>query len=60
MAHTEHVTEETEPKAISLRDVDPIVWKDFKRLAAVHDMTLQQLLKYLVDKEKADVRLDLK
>lgn len=60
MPDTQMTEHDDDLKPISLRDVDPKVWKDFKRLAAIHDKTLQDFLKYLVEKEKTDVRLDIK
>ena len=42
---------------INVRSVETKVWSDFKRLAAYHDMTLQDFLKYLVEQEKKNVKL---
>jgi macrodomain Ter protein organizer (MatP/YcbG family) len=55
MSDTQHPQEndttEKEYTAISLRDVKLVTWKRFKKLAALRETTLQEMLEYLVDKE---------
>lgn len=55
MAHTEQ--QETETKSISVRGVDPEVWKNFKKLAVINDMSIQEYLEYVVKKELALVHI---
>lgn len=54
------MSNETETLAsISVRDVKRDVWRDFKKLAVVHDMTLQDYLEYVVNKEMANVQIQV-
>lgn len=46
--------------AISVRYVHKDVWRDFKKLAVIHDMSIQDFLKYLVEKEMANVQINTK
>ena len=45
------------PKAISIRDVEPQTWTDFKKLAALKEMTLNDYLKHVVAKEMRHVQI---
>ncbi len=44
--------------SISLRAVNKNVWRDFKKLAVINDMTMQDYLKFLVQHEMA--KIDIK
>lgn len=53
-------TDNENTTAISVRNVDKDVWHDFKKLAVIHDMSIQDYLKYLVEKEMSDVQISTK
>lgn len=53
-------THEPEKKAINVRDVETDVWKEFKKLAMIHDMSIQDYLKHLVVQEKKRVSISIK
>lgn len=53
-------TENENTTAISVRNVEKQVWKDLRRLAMLRDMTIQDYLKYLVEKEKKHVQVSIK
>lgn len=42
---------------ISMREVDKQTWKDFKKLAAIHELSLPDFLKYVVAKEMTRVQI---
>lgn len=52
-----NTTEEGGRAAISIRDVEKKVWYNFKKLAMIHDMNLQDYLKFVVDKELSNVQI---
>lgn len=45
--------------AINVRNVEVDTWRDFKKLAVLHDMNIQDFLKYLVDQEKKRVNISI-
>jgi hypothetical protein len=50
-------TENENTAAISVRNVDREVWRNFRKLAMLHDMTIQDYLKHLVEKEMKHVSI---
>lgn len=53
-------THEPDRAAINVRNVETDVWKDFKKLAMIHDMLIQDYLKHLVIQEKKRVSISIK
>ena len=49
-----------ETAAVSIRNVEVEVWNQFKKLAMIQDMTIQEYLKYLVEKESERVQISIK
>lgn len=46
--------------SISIRDVNINVWRDFKKLACIYDMSIQEYLKFIVEKEMAKIEIKRK
>lgn len=53
-------TKEDTTKAVNIRAVDPQVWHNFKKLAVIHDMTIQDYLTHLVEQEMKRVSISKK
>lgn len=53
-------TDKKSSKSISVRDVDVSTWRDFRKLAMLHDMTLSDYLKFIVDQEMENVSISTK
>lgn len=53
-------TDNEDTTSISVRNVDKEVWKTFKKLAVINDMTIQEYLKYITAKEMGNVHISTK
>jgi hypothetical protein len=58
-ATTEKNTED-ETTAISVREVKKSVWKNFKKLAVLNDMSIQEYLEHVTNQELKSVQISKK
>lgn len=58
--HRPNSNNEETHATISVRNVDTKVWHDFKKLAVIHDMSIQDYLKMLTEQEMKRVSISKK
>lgn len=50
---------EVKRSSINVRNVEDGVWNEFKKLAMLRDLSIQEYLKYLVEQDKKHVKVQI-